>query len=110
LKKKVVAGAAIALGTVAMWAGPAAATHSHVRELPNGSCVVLAQDAGEEDVSLPGAVFSNNPNVDIAPTTDRNHPLHVLLHKGEPGEHQTLEVFGSGTDPCLTSGDYVNVN
>ena len=57
----------------------AVADHTHAKVVGNGQCVVLAGGAGEEAVVLPLSVFENNPNVDIAPTASRMHPLHVLV-------------------------------
>lgn len=54
--------------------------------------MIIAANGGEEDVSLPLPVFAHNPNVDIGPTTDRLHPLHVLVHQGMPGEHNRIAV------------------
>lgn len=99
------------------WAAPAGATHTHVRVLPGGDCVILAGDGGESDVDLSGTgVFAHNPNVDIAPADGRTHPLHVLVHKGAAGDVQRIEVMGDtnpagGFDPCAgggATGEYVN--
>ena len=38
---------------------------------------------------------------------NRQHPLHVLVHLGEPGQHIVIGVAGTASDPCL-GGDYVN--
>ncbi len=51
--------------------GTALATHTHVMQVGSGQCVVLAEDAGEESVVLPAAVFQNNPNVDIPANAGR---------------------------------------
>ena len=87
------AGGAAALVLAAP--GAAQATHTHVVVLANGQCVVLAEEAGEEDVVLATAVFASNPNVDIAATAGRAHPLHVLVHLGPAGEHVELYVYGT---------------
>ena len=49
------------------------------------------------------SVFEHNPNVDIAPATDRLHPLHVLVHQGVPGDHTRIAVAGTadGGQPLL---------
>lgn len=97
-----IAGALLALS-----AAPALATHTHVMQVGNGQCVILAQNGGEEDVVLPLAVFNHNPNVDIAPTDGRRHPLHVLVHKGVPGDHNLMEVYGTIAGNNLCSAGYV---
>ncbi|MBA2373873.1 MAG: hypothetical protein H0V74_06695 [Chloroflexi bacterium] len=98
-----VAGTLLALSAV-----PALATHTHVMSVGNGQCVVLAEGAGEEDVALPLAVFDHNPNVTIAPTAGRMHPLHVLVHKGVPGTNHQMEVAGTAAATALCSAGYVN--
>ena len=93
--------------TAAALLAPAAAqaNHLHVRVLGNGSCVILAQHGNERYVTLPEAAFNNTTE----PTTTANpHPLHVHVHRGQPGEVQTIAVYGSAADPCATSGEYVN--
>ena len=84
-------------------ATPALASHTHVMAIGNGECVVLAANGGEENVTLPMAVFDHNPNVDISPVPDRLHPLHVLVHKGVPGDHNALAVYGTlaGNNLCV---------
>ena len=83
----------------------ALADHTHAKVVGNGECVVLAEGAGEELVVLPLAVFENNPNVDIAPTQFREHPLHVLVHLGQAGEHNALFVYGTtAADQACASG------
>ena len=102
--------AASALGAIlllALAATPALANHSHVKLLGNGQCVVLAEGAGEDEVVLPLAVFENNPNVDV-PSTGAAHPLHVLVHKGVPGDQGTYAVYGSAAGDLLCVGGYVN--
>ncbi|MGH9179449.1 MAG: hypothetical protein ACRD0N_12960 [Acidimicrobiales bacterium] len=102
------------LGAVLLSAGPAAATHTHVLVLADGTCVILAENGAENQIDLStGGVYEHNPNVDIAPTAGRNHPLHVLVHKGAAGDVIDLEVMGDtdpagGFDPCATTGDYLN--
>ena len=87
---------------------PAFATHTHAMATgQDGSCVLLAQGAGEETVNLPTAVFDSNPNVTTAPTTDRNHPLHVLVHKGVPGSDGGYWVYDNGESAAHCS-TYVN--
>ena len=77
-------------------AGTVAADHSHVRELGNGRCVILAPDAGEESVQLPFAGGAEN----------RRHPLHVLVHLGPAGSG-VIWVQGSDGDRD-NCGSYVN--
>jgi hypothetical protein len=100
-----VLGAALLL---ALAATPALANHTHVMAIGNGECVVLAANGGEEEVELPLAVFENNPNVDIAPAPDRLHPLHVLVHKGVPGDHNQLAVAGTAEAAALCWAGIVN--
>lgn len=113
MRKGVVLGAA-ALAAVVLSAGPAAATHSHVLVLADGSCVILAENGAESEIDLStGGVYAHNPNVDITPTAGRNHPLHVLVHKGAAGDRIELQVMGDtnpagGFDPCAASGNYRN--
>ena len=113
MRKGLVLGAA-ALGAVVLSAGPAAATHTHVLVLADGSCVVLAEKGAESEIDLStGGVYDHNPNVDILPTADRNHPLHVLVHKGAAGDQIELQVMGDtnpagGFDPCAATGSYIN--
>jgi hypothetical protein len=83
----------------------AAATHRHVLVTGNGDCVVLAKEGEEPFVVLPEASFNNT----IEPTTTANpHPLHVHVHRGTPGEHNMIAVFGSAADPCLAQENYLN--
>jgi hypothetical protein len=76
--------------------GTASATHTHSVKTGNGSCVLLAQNGGEKDVVLPFV------------TDGQAHPIHVLVHKGEPGRHITIGVYGSDSDPCKNGGGYLN--
>jgi hypothetical protein len=52
-------------------------------------------------------VFENNPNVD-APSTGAAHPLHVLVHKGVPGDRGSYAVFGSDAGNAICAAGYVN--
>lgn len=90
-------------------ATPALASHTHVMSVGNGQCVLLAANGGEEDVVLPLSVFEHNPNVDIAPVAGRMHPLHVLVHKGVPGDHNQLAVAGTPEAAALCPGGILNV-
>ena len=74
----------------------------------NGQCVVLAENAGEESVDLPQAVFEHNPNVTVSPAAGRNHPLHVLVHKRVPGASGEYFVLGSPEANAACGGVYVN--
>lgn len=113
MRRGVVLGA-VALAAVVLSAGPAAATHTHVLVLADGSCVILAENGAENEIDLStGGVYEHNPNVDITPTAGRNHPLHVLVHKGAAGDRIELQVMGDtnpagGFDPCAASGNYRN--
>jgi hypothetical protein len=95
---KVISAAAVVVGVLTVGGGTAYADHVHSVETGNGSCVLLAENGGEKYVQLPFATgFPEN----------RQHPLHVLVHLGEAGQHITIGVAGTATDPCL-GGDYVN--
>jgi hypothetical protein len=83
-------------------AAPAAnADHDHVLLLGNGKCVVLAAEGNEKYVQLPYAgEYDEN----------RQHPLHVNVHLGQPGERDgepVIWVKGSPGDEANCDG-YVN--
>lgn len=100
---------AIAAGLLlALTATPALASHTHVMALGNGECVLLAANGGEEDVTLPIAVYDHNPNVDSAPAPGRLHPLHVLVHKGVPGDQNQLAVAWTAEAAALCGAGIVN--
>lgn len=106
IRAALVAGAT---GGLLLTLSPAAfADHTHAKVVGNGQCVVLAEGAGEEAVVLPLSVFENNPNVDIAPTASRMHPLHVLVHLGQAGEHNALFVYGTPAEATACAAGYVN--
>ncbi|HEX6261674.1 MAG TPA: hypothetical protein VF097_02375 [Actinomycetota bacterium] len=88
--------------------GIAQADHTHVRILPTGDCVILAADGNEKYVVLP----DENPHVDAGLPENRKHPLHVLVHLGQPGSDGSIAVMGSAQDPCSEAGgqtgSYVN--
>ena len=96
---------------VALAAGlclPAAAlgNHLHSVQTGNGACVVLAEAGNERFVTLPEASFQNTTE----PTTTANpHPLHVHVHRGAAGDPLDIGVYGTATDPCFESGEYLNV-
>lgn len=78
--------------TASMTAGVTAAfaDHAHVRHVGQaGRCVVVALDGGEDAVVLPGVVFELGITSDAQGSAD--HPLHVLVHKGQPND------MGDGT-------------
>ena len=83
----------LAVGTVLLGATPAAADHTHFRVVGNGECVLLAPDGGEKYVQLPHAD-------EFAP--NRQHPLHVNVHLGRPGEVGSIYV-AYGADGALTA-------
>jgi hypothetical protein len=91
----------VAIVLVTASAAPAMASHTHVRMTGNGSCVVLAAHGSEKGVQLPHAdEFPEN----------RQHPLHVNVHLGEPGTRQgeaVIWVQGSAGDLANCDG-YVN--
>ena len=93
---------ALIVGTVTVaGAAPALADHVHSVQLGNGACVLLAQDGGEGEVALP---FATDAQVDA----HRAHPLHLLVHLGRPGAKVAIGVYGTASDPCIGTGDYVN--
>jgi len=98
--------AVLAVSAAALTAPVSAqANHRHVIQVGNGSCVILAQAGHERFVTLPAASFKNTTE----PTTTANpHPLHVHVHRGEPGQVLSIAVLGSGADPCASAGDYLN--
>jgi hypothetical protein len=93
---------------LALAAAPVLASHTHVMAIGNGECVILAANGGEDDVALPASVFDHNPNVDITAAPDRLHPLHVLVHKGVPGDHNQLAVAGTAEAAALCWAGIVN--
>ena len=97
---------AVSLTAGALLAPAAAqADHLHVRTLGTDTCVILAQFGKEREVTLPAASFNNTTE----PVTTANpHPLHVRVHRGQPGEAGSIAVYGSAADPCAASGAYVN--
>jgi hypothetical protein len=80
--------------------------HLHSVQTGDGSCVVLAQEGGERFVTLPDASFQNTS---YAPGAPNPHPIHVHVHLGAAGGPLDIGVYGTATDPCIASGDYVNV-
>ena len=94
----------LAAGLTLAFAGSVSASHSHVRTLGNGQCVILAEGGGEQRVNLPDAVFARNPKV-VAGTygEDRQHPLHVLVHLPGSGSGE-LYVLGSPGDLANCDG------
>jgi hypothetical protein len=94
--------AAVVLGTASfIGAGTASADHVHSKQVGNGSCVLLAQNSGEGEVDLP---FATDDQV----AANRAHPLHLLVHLGQPGDNFAIGVAGTASDPCNDTGDYVN--
>ena len=79
-------------------------------QVGDGRCVILAQNGGEENVVLPPSVFEHNPNVYVPQTPGLMHPLHVLVHRGVPGEHNALAVFGTPAGGALCTAGYVGNN
>lgn len=92
----------VVLGAVGVaGAGTAHADHVHSLRVGNGACVLLAHDGGEGAVALP---FATDAQVE----SHRAHPLHLLVHLGRPGANFAIGVYGTPSDPCLASGNYVN--
>ena len=90
--RRLVSAIPLAIGVVLIGATPAAADHTHFRVVGNGECVLLAPDGGEKYVQLPHAD-------EFAP--NRQHPLHVNVHLGQPGEVGSIYV-AYGADGALT--------
>ncbi|POH58521.1 hypothetical protein [Arthrobacter glacialis] len=88
--------------------GPALADHTHVKVVGNGECITVAAGSGESEVDLPTAVFQGNPNVDIIEADGLTHPLHVLVHRGVPGDHLSLYVLGSPAALAACPGELLN--
>lgn len=103
--KKFVAGGFAGLVLLGSVAGVASAEHLHSKQVGNGNCVVLAQHGGESLVVLP----DQNPHIDGQPQ-NRRHPLHVLVHLGQPGQNFEIGVYGTAGDPCSSEGNYLNVH
>lgn len=82
-------------------AGTSSADHIHSKEVGNERCVLLAQHGGESEVDLP---FATPAQV----AANRAHPLHLLVHLGRPGSNFAIGVAGTASDPCGTTGSYVN--
>ena len=97
MKKSIIAAAVSAAALVCL-AAPASASHVHSMRVGSGACVLLARDGGEKWVILP---FAEGPE-------NRRHPLHVLVHLGEPGQHVEIGVYGTSSDPCIETGEYLN--
>ncbi|HEY3334491.1 MAG TPA: hypothetical protein VGK16_04570 [Candidatus Limnocylindrales bacterium] len=106
--KRLVRPALGAVMVLALAATPAFANHHHVMSIGDGRCVILAPDGGEDEVELPQSVFDSNPNVDITAAPDRLHPLHVLVHKGMPGDHNQIAVAGTADAAALCWAGIVN--
>ncbi|ALV43376.1 hypothetical protein AU252_21220 [Pseudarthrobacter sulfonivorans] len=98
------ASALLLLGT----AVPSQADHTHVKVVGSGECIVLAEGSGESHVDLPTAVFAGNPNVDIVEADGLTHPLHLLVHRGVPGDNLSLYVLGSPAALAACPGEFVN--
>jgi hypothetical protein len=83
----------LAAATVLLVASPAAADHTHFRVVGDGECVLVAPDGGEKYVQLPNAdEYAAN----------RQHPLHVNVHLGQPGQVGQIYV-AYGADGVLTA-------
>lgn len=92
-KRLILTGTAVA-ALVAAGAMPAQADHVHFRVLGDGECALLAPDGGEKYVQLPYAgEFPDN----------RQHPLHVNVHLGQPGTVSGDIYVAYGADGALTA-------
>ena len=102
---RIVAIASLPLAGLFLGVPAAHADHTHFRVLGSGECVLLAPDGGEKYVQMPHAdEFAAN----------RQHPLHVNVHFGQPAEVGQIFV-AYGADGTLTSdalrlcaGEFVN--
>lgn len=99
--KRAAAATALAATLVAITTGAASADHVHSVRVGNGACVLIAQSGGEGEVDLPFAT-------DAQVAANRAHPVHLLVHLGRPGQRIEIGVFGTASDPCIATGDYVN--
>lgn len=100
-KAKMTIAAAVTMGTIGLFgSGTASATHTHSKAAGNESCVLLAQNGGEGNVTLPHATGAET----------RRHPLHVNVHLGEPGAggHIEIGVAGTTSDPCYDHGNHID--
>lgn len=82
--RRAIATTLLAACTVSATAVPALASHTHVVQLGNGQCVILAERGNEKYVRLPHASEFDE---------DRRHPLHVKVHLGEPGTRRGEDVI-----------------
>ena len=103
--RRILLALALVAGGLLLGATPAAADHTHFRVLGSGDCVLIAPDGGEKYVQLPHAD-------EFAP--NRQHPLHVNVHLGRPGEVGGVYV-AYGADGVLTAdarafcgGEFIN--
>lgn len=94
--KKTIA-AAFTVGSIALFGASAASAHAHSMSTGNDKCVLLAQNGGEGDVTLPHA-----DSFDVG----KQHPLHVNVHLGAPGRANQIGVVGK--DSVLCPNGYVN--
>lgn len=101
LVRRAATGLLVAGTVLVAGAATAHADHTHSVQVGNGACVLLAHDGGESEVDLPFAS-------DALVAANRAHPLHLLVHLGRAGENITIGVYGTASDPCLASGDYLN--
>lgn len=102
-KSMIVGGLTVAIAAAS--ALPAAAHHTHVRHVGrDGACVVVADGAGEADVVLPEVIFDLGITAD--PVGGADHPLHVLVHKGQPNQDGAGSNWQlAGSNDCTS---YVN--
>lgn len=63
---------------------------------------------GPTAVFTPAAGIDGNPNVDIPEADGLTHPLHLLVHRGVPGDHLSLYVLGSPAAARACPGEFVN--
>jgi hypothetical protein len=92
MRRRLILAGPFAVAIVLASAIPAVADHTHFQIVGDGECVLLAPDGGEKYVHLPHADDFAAP---------RQHPLHVNVHLGQPGEVGQIYV-AYGADGVLT--------
>lgn len=93
--RKLATTLALTAAIAATTALPAFATHTHVRHVGQGDdCVIVAANGGEGTVSLPFA--------DEVYPEGKRHPMHVLVHMGEPNRSGDWSVLAHD-DHCVNA-------
>ncbi len=105
-KRRVFSGALVAL-EAASSASTAHASHKHANSLATDSASFSPKPRARKASTCP-AVFGHNPNVSVASSPGRNHPLHVLVHRAVAGQSGDYYVYGSLEARTACNADYVN--